>query len=179
MPVAAARDDRTEAIEPGSNGPEANGPEAVGQSTRPRSATRTRARRRRSMRENLGSILIAFELFAIFLSTLTFFGLEILPAPIALGGGALVCVLLIALVYTFRFEWGFTAGWVFHVAMVATGFLHGGMFFVAGVFLATWAFIMIKGGEIDRRRAPIIAEYERALAAGEINPDGSPREQTD
>ncbi|GGA75482.1 hypothetical protein GCM10011490_27810 [Pseudoclavibacter endophyticus] len=130
------------------------------------------------MRENLGSILIAFELFAIFCSTLTFFGLRILPAPLALGGGAAVCVVLIALVFAFRYEWGFVAGWVAHIALVLTGFLHPGMFVVAGIFLATWAFIMIKGGEIDRARAPIIAEYERALAAGEINPDGTPRDRT-
>lgn len=135
-----------------------------------------RYRRRRSMRENLASILIAFELFAIFLSTLVFFGLKILPAAIALGGGAFVCAVLIALVFAFRFSWGFTAGWIVHAALVFTGFLHPGMFFVSGIFLAVWAFIMIKGGEIDRARAPIIAEFDRAVAAGEINPDGTPRD---
>lgn len=130
------------------------------------------------MRENLASILVAFEVFAIFLSTLVFFGLKVLPAPVALGGGAAVIVVLCFLVWAFRYEWGLIAGWVFHVAMLATGFLHGGMFFVAGTFLAVWIFIMIRGGQIDRARAPIIAEFERALAAGEINPDGSPREHT-
>lgn len=127
------------------------------------------------MRENLASILIAFELFAIFLSALVFFGLKILPAPLALGGGAVACLLFIGLVYAVRFPWGFTAGWILHVALVLTGFLHPGMFFVGGIFLAVWAYIMIKGGEIDRARAPIIAEFDRAVAAGEINPDGTPR----
>lgn len=153
---------------------------AAGQPTAPAPARRTvgRPRRRRSMRENLASVLYAFEFIVLFLSMLVFFGLRILPAPIALGGGAVVLVLVLVLAWASRYQWGLIAGWAFHVAMVATGFLHGGMFFVAGIFLVTWVYIMIKGGAIDRQRAPIIAEYERALAAGEINPDGTPREAT-
>ena len=39
---------------------------------------------------------------------------------------------------------------------------------------------MWKGGQIDRQRAPIIAEYNRRLAAGEIGGDGMPiTEQND
>lgn len=148
---------------------------AVSGNGEPTAPENARYKRRRSMRENLASILIAFELFAVFCSTLVFFGLRILPAPVALGGGALVCLLLIGLVFAVRYEWGFIAGWVLHVGLVLTGFLHAGMFFVGGIFLATWAYIMIKGGQIDRARAPIIAEFDRAVAAGEIYPDGTPR----
>lgn len=135
-----------------------------------------RRRRYRTMRELLGSIILGFELFAIFLCALTFFGLKLVPAPVALGGGAAVLVVMVLLVWALRKPWGVAAGWVFHVAMLATGFVHGGMFFVSGLLLAVWAYSMVKGAAIDAQRAPVIAEYERALAAGEINPDGSPRD---
>lgn len=139
------------------------------------SSPRLRRRRYRTIRETLGSIIVGFELLAIFLCALVFFGLRILPAPVALGGGAVVLALAIGLIGVLRFEWGVRAGWAFHILLLATGLLHGGMFFVAGVFLALWAFAMIKGGAIDRERAVVIAEYERALAAGEIHADGTPR----
>lgn len=146
--------------------------DALGDASR---SPRVRRRRYRSMRETLGSIILGFELVAIFLCALVFFGLRILPPAVALGGGAAVIAIMVFLVWALRTNWGVTAGWIFHVAMLATGFLHGGMFFVTGIFLAVWAYSMIKGAEIDRARAPVIAEYERALASGEINPDGTPR----
>ena len=129
------------------------------------------------MRELVGTIIVGFELLVIFLCALVFFGQRILDPAVALGGGAVVLVLMVLLIWALRYSWGPAAGWAFHVAMLATGFLHGGMFVVAGLFLAAWAYAMVKGGEIDRQRAPVIAEYERALAAGEINPDGSPVEE--
>lgn len=134
-----------------------------------------RQRRYRTLCEKLGSIVYGFELIVIFLCALVFFGMRILPPALALGGGAAVLVLMVLLTFALRYGWGVKAGWVFHIAMLGTGFLHGGMFFVSGMFLAVWAYSMIKGGAIDRERAPIIAEYYRALAAGEIDPDGSPR----
>lgn len=126
------------------------------------------------MSETLGIIIMGFELLAVFLCVLVFFGMRILPAPVALGGGAVVLVVMIAIIASLRFRWGIIAGWVFHVLLVAAGFLHAGMFFVGGIFLVAWAYFMIKAAPIDRHRAAVIAEYERALAAGEITPDGTP-----
>ena len=65
------------------------------------------------------------------------------------------------------------------VLLVAAGFLHPGMFVVGALFLASWTYFMWKGGQIDRQRAPIIAEYNRRLAAGEIGIDGQPIDRED
>lgn len=144
--------------------------EPAGRASEARRGPAPRRRRYRTMRELLGSIIYGFEVIAIFLSALVFFGLKLLPAPIALGGGAAVIVIMVLLVWALRKPWGVAAGWVFHAAMLATGLVHGGMFFVSGIFLAVWAFAMVKGGEIDAQRAPIIAEYERTRVANEPSP---------
>lgn len=138
---------------------------------------RQRVRRSRSMAETMGLILMGFELVVVFLCALVFFGMRILPAPIALGGGAAVLVVMLVIIGALRYRWGIIAGWVFHIAMLATGFLHGGMFFVAGIFLASWVYFMVRAAPIDRHRAAVTAEYERALAAGEL-PADEPTDQS-
>lgn len=135
---------------------------------------RRRVRRSRTMSETLGIIIMGFELLVVFLCALVFFGMRILPPAVALGGGAAVLVLMVVIMLSLRHRWALVAGWAFHIAMLATGLLHPGMFFVAGIFLAAWAYFMIRAAPIDRHRAAVTAEYERALAAGEIRPDGTP-----
>ncbi|MFD0996118.1 hypothetical protein HNR16_002042 [Pseudoclavibacter chungangensis] len=126
------------------------------------------------MSETLGIIIMGFELLAVFLCVLVFFGTRVFPPPVALGGGAAVLAVMIVIIASLRYRWGIIAGWVFHILLFATGFLHAGMFVVGGLFLAAWAYFMIKAAPIDRHRAEVTAEYERALAAGEIAPDGTP-----
>lgn len=133
----------------------------------------TRRRRYRTMVEQLGTILVAFEVVSVFCAGMALFGLRALPAPVALGGTAAFILLMIASVATLRRPWG---KWVLlglQIALTLMGLVHGSMWFVGGVFLATWIYCLRQGMRIDAARAPIIAEYERALAAGEID-EGSP-----
>jgi|GEM_PF-562583 len=132
---------------------------------------RVRRKRYRTVRELLGSIIIGFELIIVCLATVAINGLGDLPAGWALGGGAALMALMAFTVWALRYPWGLTLGWVVQLLIVATGFVNGAMFIAGGVFLASWIYVMIKGAAIDRKRAPIIAEYKRRVAAGEIDPD--------
>lgn len=140
---------------------------------------RTRLPRQRSIREVIGSIFLGFELFVVFLGTLLVFGMRVLEPVPAFALGASFAVLIVVTIRLLRYEWGIWLGWAVQVLLVAAGFLHPGMFIVGALFLASWTYFMWKGGQIDRQRAPIIAEYNRRLAAGEIGIDGQPIDQTD
>ena len=123
-----------------------------------------REKRYRSMTEQLGSILIAFEVVAVFCAGMALFGLKALPAPVTLGGTALFLLLMAGSIRTLRYGWGKWVVVAIQVALMLMGFVHGSMWFVGGVFLILWLYCMVQGGKIDAARAPIIAEYERARA---------------
>lgn len=123
------------------------------------------ARRYRTITEQLGSILLAFELIVVALCGLAIFGLRVLPPELALGGAAVFVVLMLVGIRVLRYPWGKWFVLALQIALVAAGFVHGSMFVVGGMFLAIWVYCMVRGGKIDAERAPIIAEYERAQAA--------------
>lgn len=136
------------------------------------------AKRYRTVTESLGSILISFEVVMVGLVALAMFGLRVLPPGIALGGGAVFIVAFVLGVYFLRYPWGRWYVLALQVLLTLGGFLEPIVFVVGLLFLAVWLFCMVKGGKIDAERAPIIAEYERALAAGEINEAGTPLNDT-
>ncbi|SJM61914.1 DUF4233 domain-containing protein [Gulosibacter sp. 10] len=135
-----------------------------------------RARRYRTMTEQLGSILLAFEVISVALGGLAIFGLKVLPAGIALGGTAVFLVLMVAGVYLLRRSWGRWYVLGLQIALTLAGFIHPSMFFVGGIFLAIWCYCQYQGGRIDAARAVIIAEYEREQAA--LAEQGEPAEQS-
>lgn len=124
-----------------------------------------KSRRYRTMTEQLGSILVAFEVVSISLAALALFGLKALPPAVALGGGAVVIGLLVLGVYLLRKPWGVWYVLGLQVALTLTGFIHGAMFIVGGLFLALWIYCQYQGTKIDAERAPILAAYEREMAA--------------
>lgn len=123
------------------------------------------AKRYRTITEQLGSLLLIFEVFSVGLCGLAIFGLRALPAWVALGGAALFIVLMLVGVYVLRFSWGRWYVLALHIALVMTGLVNGAMYVVGGLFLAIWLYCMVRGGKIDAERAPVIAEYERTQAA--------------
>lgn len=137
------------------------------------------AKRYRTVVEQLGSILIAFEVIVVALVALALFGLRAVPAPIAFGGGAAALVLFVASIVCLRFVWGKWLVLALQVLLTLCGALNSVVFVVGALFLAVWIFCLLRGGKIDAQRAPIIAEYQRALAAGEIDERGNPVTSTD
>lgn len=110
-------------------------------------------RPRQSVRESLASIVLGFELIVVFLAALVAFGLKVLPAPVALGGGAVLCVAVVVTLAGLRYRWGIIAGWVLQGVIVATGILVPIMFIIGALFAGMWVYSMVAGGRIDREKA--------------------------
>jgi hypothetical protein len=110
-----------------------------------------------SVRRSLGSIVLGFESVIMFLAALVAFGLKALPALPALGGGAVLCIGLVACAGLLRFRWGFIVGWALQAAIVATALLVPVMWIVAALFVALWTYCMIVGARIDREKAAAAA----------------------
>ncbi|WP_368496382.1 DUF4233 domain-containing protein [Herbiconiux sp. A18JL235] len=110
-----------------------------------------------SVRQSLGAIVLGFESVVMFFAALVIFGLKILPAPLALGGGAVLCVLLLASTVLLRYRWGYALGWALQAVIAATCILVPMLAIVAVVFIGLYAFCMIKGGQIDRQKAAFAA----------------------
>jgi hypothetical protein len=126
-------------------------------------ASRTRAarpRRERTVRELLGSIVLGFELIIVFLGALVLFGLHALPAALALGGGTILIVVMLAAIGLLRSPVGIILGWAAQLAVVAAGFLVPAFFIVGAIFTAIWTYCMIAGSRIDRATAARTAHNE-------------------
>ena len=130
-----------------------------------------RLRRIRSVQESLGSIVLGFEFVVVFLGALVIFGLKAVAAPLALGGGAVLVVAMLATIPLLRYRWGFWIGWLLQLIVLASGFLVGMMFVVGAIFTALWTYCMITGARLDRVGA-------RASAASEPAP-GPDTEETE
>ncbi|TFD40661.1 DUF4233 domain-containing protein [Cryobacterium sp. TMT1-2-1] len=106
----------------------------------------------RSVRRTLASIVLGFEVFVVGLAALVMFGLGQLPPAVALGGGAALCLAMVALIALLRYSWAYPLGWVLQAGLVATGFLNPAMFFVGAMFAAMWAYCMIIGTKLDHQK---------------------------
>ena len=111
-----------------------------------------RASAPRSVKRSLASIVLGFETIVVFLAALVVFGLGTLPWALALGGGAALCLALIAVIGLLRFKWAYLIGWILQAIIVATGFLNPVMFFVGALFAAMWTYCMISGTRIDHQK---------------------------
>jgi len=115
-------------------------------------------KRQRSTTESLLSIALMLEAFLVFFAALAAFGLDLVAAPVALGGGAALIV-LIALDGRFvRYPWGIGLGWALQAVLIALGLLMPLMYLIGAGFLALWIYCFIKGRSIDRARSLITTE---------------------
>ena len=128
----------------------------------PASAPQARQRRQRSAQESLGAIVLGFEVIVVFLGALVVFGLHALAPVQALGGGALLIVLMVLAIPLLRYRVGYWLGWFVQLVVIASGLLVGMLFIVGVIFTAIWAYAMIAGARLDRRNAA----YRAAEAAG-------------
>ncbi|TFB46566.1 DUF4233 domain-containing protein [Cryobacterium tagatosivorans] len=106
----------------------------------------------RSVKRTLATIVLGFEIFVVALAALVMFGLDQLPPAVALGGGAALCLAMVALIWLLRFDWAYALGWALQAGLVATGFLNPAMFFVGAMFAAMWTYCMITGTRIDHQK---------------------------
>lgn len=114
----------------------------------------------RSLRRSLASIVLAFEIFVVFLAALAIWGLAVdgatpfgLPRWSILVVGGVVLLLTIVTIGLLRHEWAYWLGWAIQIVILASGILNPAMFIVGIVFGGMWAYCMIVGARIDRNRA--------------------------
>lgn len=106
----------------------------------------------RSVKRSLASIVLGFETIVVFLAALVTYGLSSVPPFVALGGGAVLVLALVALIVLLRYSWSYPIGWALQVIVIATGFITPAMFFVGVLFAAMWAYCMINGTRIDNQK---------------------------
>lgn len=133
-----------------------------------------RVRRERSATESLLSIALILESLLVFFVTLSVYGLKALDAPVAFAGGGVFLLLLVVASALQRYRAGVWLGWVLQAALLATGLLVPLMYFIGGVFVATWIFCFVRGRQLDSQKAAYLAEF--GTTSDHSNPDnpGSP-----
>lgn len=111
-----------------------------------------RVRPARTAIQDLGSIVLGFELVVVFLGVLVLFGLKALPAPVAFIGGGAVVVAMALTIPLLRHSWAVMIGWVLQAVVIAAGFLVPAFFIVGAIFAALWAYCMVTGARLERAK---------------------------
>jgi hypothetical protein len=111
------------------------------------------APRQRSAQTSLGQVVLGFELIVVGLAALTIFGLGALPPLLALGGGAAVCLLMLATIaLMMKYKWAFVLGWAIQAIIVLAGFAVTMLFLIGAVFAGIWTFAMTTGAKLDSQK---------------------------
>ncbi len=112
-----------------------------------------RTPRQRSAQASLGQVVLGFELIVVGLAALTIFGLGALPPVLALGGGAAVCLLMLATIgLMMKYKWAFILGWAVQAIIVLSGFAVTMLFLIGAIFAAIWTFAMTTGAKLDSQK---------------------------
>ncbi len=118
-----------------------------------------RPRRERTATESLLSIVLVLEAIVVFFVALTVYGLDQLPAGLALGGGAALILVLALDARLVRSPAGIWLGWLLQVVVILLGLVTPVMWFVGAGFAALWVFCFLKGRQLDRAKAAYLAAH--------------------
>jgi len=110
--------------------------------------------RNRSLMRTLASIVLTFEAIVVGLGSLVVFGLRRLDAPLALGGGAALVIVMLLTVALLRYRWAYAVGWAIQVLVLATGLIEPGFYVVGIIFGAMWVYCIVAGARLDRTAIP-------------------------
>lgn len=88
----------------------------------------------------------------MFFVTVTAFGLRVVSAPIALGGGTALFVLFLVAAWLVRYPAGVWLGWLLQLVLIATGVVMILMYFIGTGFAALWVYCFVTGRRLDARK---------------------------
>ncbi|GAA2508702.1 hypothetical protein GCM10009859_04550 [Kocuria salsicia] len=119
-----------------------------------------------SVKTMFASSVLSIEAFIVFFAALAAFGLVArdwsTPAKVWLMVGAVVLAAVFVMVCAvLRRPWGYAAGWVLQLALIATGFVVPAMFVIGAMCALAWWYAMVKGGSMDRENAQRAEEQRR------------------
>lgn len=120
----------------------------------------------RSIRMMFASCVLCIEAFIVFFAALTAYGLFTqdwsTPQKLWLMGGSVVLALLFVLLCAvLRRPWGYAAGWVLQLVLIATGFVIPAMFWIGALCALAWWYAVVKGGRMDRENVQRAEEQRR------------------
>ena len=121
-------------------------------------AAQAAPRRTRTASESLLSIVLGLEAALTFFITVTAFGLKVVPAAVAFGGGAALFIVLVFAAWSVRHPWGVWLGWALQAVLIAIGVLMPLMYFIGAGFLALWVYCFVMGRRLDTRNRARSAE---------------------
>ncbi|MDO4918434.1 DUF4233 domain-containing protein [Kocuria sp.] len=127
-------------------------------------------KKQRSVRTMFASSVLSIEAFIVFFAALTAFGLLAREWSTAqrlwlLGGSVVLAALFVLLCGALRRPWGYAAGWVLQLVLIATGFLVPAMFAIGLLCALAWWYAVVKGGRMDRENERRAEEQRRWEAA--------------
>jgi len=117
----------------------------------------------RSTKVTFASTVLVLEAFVMFFAALVVFGLRKSEpiAPVLLGVGIGLAVLMVLSCAFLQKKWGYGLGWGIQLLLILTGFLESTMFVIGVLFAITWWYGLRAGGRIDREQRERAAEQAR------------------
>lgn len=106
----------------------------------------------RSVRRQLGSMILAFEAFIVFFGTLVAFGLKIADPALVWGFGLAFSTVLILTPGYLGKKGSYWFGWALQILLLVVSFFVPWMLIIAIIFVGMWGWAMIAGITIDLAR---------------------------
>lgn len=107
----------------------------------------------RDPKRAMAATVLVFEAVVVVFASLVAKDLTGLGTAEAVGGGAVLAVLLVLVSGLLRFRWGYWLGTVLQAAVVATGLVLPVMLGVGLLFAGLWLAALLIGIRIERERA--------------------------
>ncbi len=108
-----------------------------------------RPKRERGALESLLTVTLGMEVLAVIFGTLAINGLDVLPAGVVFGGGAVLVLLLLIATRVVRYRWGVWFGHALQLLLLATGFIEVLAAVTAAIFVGFWIYCFVKGTQLD------------------------------
>jgi hypothetical protein len=105
--------------------------------------------RERSATESLLTVTLGMELLVVVFGTIAINGLGVLPAGVAVAGGAGLFVLLLITIRVVRYPWGIWLGHAVQVLLLLTGFVEVLAAVTAAIFVGFWIYSFVRGRQLD------------------------------
>lgn len=115
----------------------------------------------RSPKRTFAATVLSFEAVVVFFAGLVAMQLTDSSRAVALGVPAALAVACILVAGLLRRPWGYAAGWLLQIAIIATGVLVPAMYAVGAIFAALWLIGIRLGIRIEHERAMVAREQAR------------------